>query len=133
MLSAKRFTQRHVKDITVPPRELWGRGGSITIYQGETKLKIIAAYSPPRPWDRGKLAAWRGTVSKLNMWVRKEIQATPARFTPMVLADLNDRFQREDDGDETVGRFPTGKEGEAAAGYHKMLRDLFYVSCQHTF
>eukprot|EP00959_Pyramimonas_sp_CCMP1952_P440502 9222808-Pyramimonas_sp.AAC.1 len=59
-----RFKEKHIKDITVPPPELHGIGGTITIEQGVTKLNIITAYSPPAPWDRKKPPQWRVTMTK---------------------------------------------------------------------
>eukprot|EP00959_Pyramimonas_sp_CCMP1952_P300562 6286732-Pyramimonas_sp.AAC.1 len=37
------------------------------------------------------------------------------------MMDLNDRFAAGPGGDETVGQFPTGKEGEAGKLYHHAL------------
>ena len=95
----------------------------MVLAQGALKVKMIVAHSPPAPWDRGQLPMWRSTVSKLAAWVRKEVVSTPSRFTPLLFMDLNDKFQQGPTGDEVVGPFPTGNEGEAGKIYHKLLHE----------
>ena len=71
-------------------------------------------------------------MTKVAQWVNTELLATPSRFTPILLMDLNDRFAIGDDGDETVGFHPTGKEGEAGKLYHRNLHNA-YMAVANTY
>ncbi|CAK0793342.1 unnamed protein product, partial [Prorocentrum cordatum] len=109
LLNSPRFKTRHIKDISAPPPELQGRGGTVVIDQGATQLTIVTACSLPMPWDRKKVPQWRTTMTKVATWVRFEILAAPSRYTPILMMDLNDRSTKGPDGNGTVGEIPTGK------------------------
>ncbi|CAK0856881.1 unnamed protein product [Prorocentrum cordatum] len=77
ILLGTRFKARYIKDITRPPQDICGRGGAITIEQGATKLKIIAAYSPPL---LKKALQWRSTMNK-DAKAKQESSRTQSRYT----------------------------------------------------
>ncbi|CAK0842609.1 unnamed protein product [Prorocentrum cordatum] len=81
---------------------------------------------------RRQSSQWRDTMTKVAQWVKQEILNTPSRFTPIVMMDLNDRFAAGPDGDETVGQFPTGKEGEVGKLYHHTLANS-YMAVANTY
>ena len=61
------ISESSIHQISIPPAELQGRGGAVTLLHGGMRFKIILAYFPPRPWKQGT-NEWRQTGVELMKW-----------------------------------------------------------------
>eukprot|EP00959_Pyramimonas_sp_CCMP1952_P347782 7285042-Pyramimonas_sp.AAC.2 len=71
-------------------------------------------------------------MNKVAKHVKDDVVVTPPRFNQILMMDVNDRFQNGEDGDETVGPFPTGRGGDAAKLHHNSLLNA-YMAVANTY
>ena len=86
----KRFQPRMIKEISVPPSSLAGRGGAIRLRGGTIDLGILAYYSPPLGGcSRVRRKVQVKASQQLMDWVRNRISSWPSRVFPLAAGDLN--------------------------------------------
>ena len=105
LIHNKKFSPKNLKQISVPPPALQGRGLAVTLVRGALRLKPIVAYVPPAAKQARKNPAYRKACSQLIGWIRKEIEATPTNTIPIVLIDGNFGLKPACAGDFTCGPF----------------------------
>ena len=104
-INSKKFSPKNIKQISVPPPALQGRGLAVTLTKGALRIKPIVGYIPPASGAARKNPAYRKACHQLIGWIQKEIEITPANTTPIVLIDGNLGLRPESSEDPTCGRF----------------------------
>lgn len=88
--------EKKVVRVASPPVSVAGRGGSVQIMGGGLQLRIIGVYMPTKVMT--STTSWWPTVQTLLDWVRSELETTPARVTPVLALDLNDKLGLDSSG-----------------------------------
>ena len=139
LFSAKMFSVFNVQDVQWPEdQSIQGRACFVRIVSGRVDYALLVLYFPVRK------DAKRGAADKLVDWANRMLQErVPARCTPLVFCDLNDRLgiQVVSAGEwahsstygSTVGSFAPEKEGysssmfrEVASRHHLCFANTHY-------
>ena len=104
ILLGKRFQPRMIKEISVPPSSLAGRGGAIRLRGGTIDLGILAYYSPPLGGcSRARRKVQVKASQQLIDWVRNRISSWPSRVFPLAAGHLNSGVGMFRDGTQAEG------------------------------
>ena len=118
-----------IKEISVPPTFVAGRGGAIRLKGGTIDLGISAYYSPPLG---GSSRARRKVQVKASRhlldWVRNLITSWPSRVFPLAAGDLNSGVGKFRDGmyaeGPSVGDSHLSTQNEAGNNFVEMAMSL---------
>ena len=124
-----RFQPRMIKEISVPPSALAGRGGAIRLRGGTVDLGILAYYSPPSGGcSRARRKVQVKASQHLMDWVRNRISSWPSRVFPLAAGDLNSGVGMFRDGTQaegpSVGNSQLSAQNEAGNNFVEMAMSL---------
>ena len=118
-----------IKEISVPPSSLAGRGGAIRLRGGTIDLGILAYYSPPLGGcSRARRKVQVKASQQLIDWVRNRISSWPSRAFPLAAGDLNSGVGKFRDGTQaegpSVGNSHLSTQNEAGDNFVEMAMSL---------